>query len=357
MKKVGKKSLIGGILALSLILGGTGYAYWTDTLNITTKATTGEFGMKFVDLGLYAQYSDEINTDGAKGWSIVDGIDKGYVESDFFERGTQYNKIAKDGSIEKYKERQKGYSNTEFDAKLKDAAPLKKQVGPYNSANTNGSDRIDIKINEMYPGYAQAFRSDLLNVGSIAAKLGNMKFTVSSKDKDASTVKDMLGIALYMHQEQFNPKSSINNAHVFRLTKDLALSDKDFFTVGGVDFLRLSALEKLDEKDIKKAIENSTILCSPATDNRMDVFIGIAMDPDKDGAYTTGSTENLKKDNDDTKSQNKGVEIGIDFLWDQFNVGKDEGKPNILKNQNYGGQKDQKKDQKDQKDSGSVKGN
>ena len=139
MKKVGKKSLIGGILALSLILGGTGYAYWTDTLNITTKATTGEFGMKFVDLGLYAQYSDEINTDGAKGWSIVDGIDKGYVESDFFERGTQYNKIAKDGSIEKYKERQKGYSNTEFDAKLKDAAPLKKQVGPYNSANTNGS--------------------------------------------------------------------------------------------------------------------------------------------------------------------------------------------------------------------------
>jgi len=86
----------------------------------------------------------------------------------------------------------------------------------------------------------------------------------------------------------------------------------------------------------------------------MDVFIGIAMDPDKDGAYTTGSTENLKKDNDDTKSQNKGVEIGIDFLWDQFNVGKDEGKPNILKNQNYAGQKDQKKDQKD---SGSVKGN
>ena len=58
MRRAGKKSIIGGLLALSMVLAGTGYAYWTDTLNVTTKATTGDFGMTFADLGLYAQYGN-----------------------------------------------------------------------------------------------------------------------------------------------------------------------------------------------------------------------------------------------------------------------------------------------------------
>ena len=57
MRKAGRKSMIGGIAALSLILAGTGYAYWTDTLNVTTKATTGDLDVTFVDLGLYAPVS------------------------------------------------------------------------------------------------------------------------------------------------------------------------------------------------------------------------------------------------------------------------------------------------------------
>ena len=123
MKRPGRNSFIGGIVALSLVLAGTGYAYWTDTLNVTTKATTGDFGVQFVDLGLYAQYGNETIQGG--GWSIVDGIgDAGYVDDHFFMRGTSdYNKIAKDGSIDAYKERAKGYNNIDFNAELVDKAP------------------------------------------------------------------------------------------------------------------------------------------------------------------------------------------------------------------------------------------
>ena len=99
MRRAGKKSIIGGLLALSLVLAGTGYAYWTDTLNVTTRATTGDFSMMFADLGLYAQYGNETLPSG---WSVVDGIgDSGYVDDSFFMRGTSdYNKVAKDGSVD-----------------------------------------------------------------------------------------------------------------------------------------------------------------------------------------------------------------------------------------------------------------
>ena len=326
MKRTGRKSLISGILALSLVLAGTGYAYWTDTLNINTKATTGDFGVTFVDLGLYAQYGNEIYSDG---WSVVDGIDKGYVDDEFFMRGTQdYNKIAKDGSIDAYYKRAQGYNNIKFDAELVDAQAIPKKVGPYTTANTKGSDKIQLSIQKMYPGYAQAFRSDILNVGDIAAKLSNMKFKVSGMDNmEMGNVKDMLGLAVLINREQYSPEHEEGN--VFKLCS--ALKDKGkFFTVGKVDFIRLSALE---DAEIQQAFENNLILCPPSTDNRMDIFLAVAMDPDAEGVYTTGTTADMK-DNDDSLSQGKGVQIDIDLLWDQFNVGKDAGNPNILVDQN-----------------------
>lgn len=331
MRKTNKKAIVGGILALSMILAGTGYAYWTDTLNITTKATTGELEVTFVDLGLYAQYDNETVKDG---WSIVDGIgDKGYVDDEFFMRGSSdYNAIAKKGSIEEYEKNAKKYNNVSFNAELKDAAPIKRQVGPYTSANTNGSDQINLKINNMYPGYAQAFRTDVLNVGTIAAKLSNIKFDVKV-EKDALEVENMLGLALYTHQEQYNPDTSIDGKNVFKLAQSLGLDDSAYFKVGGVEFVRLSALKNVKPETIKAAIENAEVLTSPSTDNRLDLFVAVAMDPDKDGVYTTGSTDNLK-DNDDSKTENKFAEVTIDFLWDQFNAGKDAGNGNILQNQN-----------------------
>lgn len=330
MRKAGRKSMIGGIMALSLILTGTGYAYWTDTLNVTTKATTGDFAVTFADLGLYAQYGNETMADG---WSIVDGIgENGYVNDDFFMRDkTDYNAIAKENSIKDYYERAKGYNNVEFDAALVDADYIKKDVGEYTTFNTMGSDKIELTVSKMYPGYAQAFRTDILNVGEIAAKLSNLTFDVTALEDmdDSEAAYNMLGIAVLVNQEQYTPDQGIDGEKVFKLCDTLGSGD-NFFTVGGVDFLRLSAL---DNADVKEAITNANILCSPATDNRMDLYLAVAMDPDAKGVYTTGTSENLVE-NDDAASQNKGVKISIDFLWDQFNVGKDAGSPNILVDQN-----------------------
>ena len=333
MRKIGKKSIISGVLALSLILAGTGYAYWTDTLSVKAKATTGELDVTFADLGLYAQYGDE----GPAGtWSIVDGIgESGYLPSDFFRRGTSdYNKIAKNGSIDAYYERSKKYNNVEFNAELEDAAPIEHFVGPYATANTMGSDKIKLDIKNMYPGYAQAFRTDVLNVGTLAAKLSNIKFEVEAdKTKKA---QDMLGIALYTHQEQYSPDTSKDGQNVFKLAKSLGLKESQYFTVGGVDFVRLSALKSVDQEVIKKAIENAEILTSPSTDNRLDLFVGVAMDPDAEGVYTTGSTDKLNKNNDDADSENGEATVTVDFLWDQFNAGKKIEGTNILKEQNVG---------------------
>lgn len=137
-------------------------------------------------------------------------------------------------------------------------------MGDYTTANTNGSDKIEITVNKMYPGYAQAFRSDILNVGEIAAKA-------------------MLGIAVFINQEQYHPAGGQNGENVFKLAKALNLGDDAYFTVGGVEFVRLSALEQADPEVLRTALENAEILCSPATDNRMDLFMGVAMDPDAKG--------------------------------------------------------------------------
>lgn len=336
MKRSGKKALAGGIVALSLILTGTGYAYWTDTLNVTTKATTGEFDVTFADLGLYAQYSSEVLHGG---WSIVDGIDDaGYVDDGFFTRGEAYNKIAKDGSIESYQNRSKGFNDVEFDAELVDKARIKKTVGPYVEGQVDGSDNILLTVKNMYPGYAQAFRTDILNVGSIAAKLGNMKFDVKAVDgmEINDTTRDMLGIALMIDQEAYNYNTSDHGKGIFKLCKSLA-DETNSFKVGEVDFLRLSALDKLSDEEIKAVITESNLLCAPDSDNRMDLFIAVAMDPDAEGVYTTGSTDKAGYAEDtqkDALSQDKGVAISVDLLWDQFNAGKDSGNANWLSKQN-----------------------
>lgn len=329
MKRNGKKTLIASIVALSLTLTGIGYAYWTDTLNVTTKATTGDLDVTFVDLGLYAQYDNETIPNG---WSIVDGIPNGWVDDMFFARGTaDYNKIAKDGTIAAYDTRAEGYNNIEFNAKLTDNAALVRDVGPYTIASTTGSDNIELSVQNLYPGYAQAFRSDIINQGTIAAKLSNIAFDVSNLDgsKLTAETKGMLGIALLVDVD-----NSPNN--VFKLCTAFADND-NYFRVGGVDFLRLSALEGLSDTEIQAVIENAEIKCYADGRSRMDLIIGVAMDPDAKGTYTSGSTKDINykaKAVNDEKSQNDGATISIDFAWDQFNEGVDEGNGNILNKQN-----------------------
>ncbi len=335
MKRTNRKSIIGGMVALSLILTGTGYAYWTDSLNVTTKATTGEMEVSFVDLGLYAQYANETK---ANGWSIVDGIERdgnnGFIPDEYFMRGSaNYNIIAKDGTIDAYKDEAAKYNNIDFDAQLVDGKEIGKDFKGGASVtygkNTLGSDRIEITVDNVYPGYAQAFRSDILNLGTIAAKLSDMQFNAEAMD-GKELHKDMLGVAVLVNREAYNPSEA--DANTFGLCSLFANGD-NFFTIGGVDFLRLSALEEIGDGAAREMLENNLLYAQPGSDNRLDIFLAIGMDPDAEGVYTTGSTEVLT-DNDDKESQNNGAVITIDMLWDQYNVGVDAGNANILADQN-----------------------
>lgn len=349
MKRIGKKSIIGGILALSMVLTGTGFAYWTDTLNVTTKATTGELDVTFVDLGLYAQYSADLPTDSDKAfanyWSIVDGIftggHTGFLPSDHFKRGTSYNEIAEGSTIESYTKLSQGFHTVTFDGELVDAEEINATVGPYNGTNTSGSDKITLTVNKIYPGYAQAFRTDIVNVGNIAAKLSDINFKVNGlEDYDKTNqMNNMIGIALYIEREDFGSDAVGNGEAVFQLCSLMENRDS-IFTVGGVDFLRLSALKTLDDGTlIQGFLRGNALHCIPS-DNRMDLYLGIAMDPDAKGDYTSGQTSNKGyRENAarDAKTENKGLEISMDFLWDQFNTDVSiDTTTNILTKQNIG---------------------
>lgn len=318
MRNAGKKSIIGGIVALSLILVGTGYAYWTDTLNVTTKATTGDLDVTFVDLGLYAQYGNEAspNNDFTGYWSIVDGVqhgeNDGFVNDLFFARGTtDYDSIAETDpdTIAQYKEEASGYNTVDFNAQLTGSSTLKKDVGPYTTY-TKSSDNIVLTVEKMYPGYAQAFRTDIVNQGTIAAKLSNMSFDITKLNGSealSDTMANMLGIAVYMDKDD-------GSGQVFDLAS--ALPAPSTFEIGGVTFIRLSALAN---PDVQSTIANAELLCNPESGKRMDLLLAVGMDPDAEGDYTTGSTT-VMADNNDADSQSKGAKISIDFLWDQFNA-------------------------------------
>ena len=172
----------------------------------------------------------------------------------------------------------------EFDAELVGAEVLTKGPGVY--VGSKGSDTIDVTIKKMYPGYAQAFRTDIVNVGDIAAKLGNITFDVKPGAGDVGNLEDMIGLAILVEGEQYNPHVDPNGWNIFKLAANVDPSK--VFTVGGVEFVRLSALKDADFVDVLK--DKEAMLCAPATDNRMDLFLGVAMDPDAEGEYTTGST-------------------------------------------------------------------
>ena len=322
-----KKLVLCVVLALSLILVGTGYAYWTDTLNVTTKATTGDFDVTFVDLGAYAQYENEYGTDSAENsWSIIDGIGSGFVPANFFERGTNtYNDVfGKPDKRDAYYDRAKGFNSIEMDAKLED--PSKKLKDdypglPYGNGHIYG-DTIRIELKNMYPGYAQAFRSDIINIGSIAAKLSSLKFNL---EKSNDKIAELIGVALLVQDE--NPNTYGN---IVKLAANF--EENDIFTLGNVKFVRLSALLRGDVE-----IEDNYILAPyKDSEHRGDLFIGIAVDPDSEGDYTTGTAAARNIRNKDSLTENKSVTLDIEFGWDQFNQGVDvpEYVTNILEKQN-----------------------
>lgn len=321
-----KKLILCVVLALSLILVGTGYAYWTDTLNVTTKATTGDLDVTFVDLGAYAQYDNEYGTGSAAGsWSIIDGIgETGFVPANFFERGTNtYNDVF--GNPDQrgaYETRAKGYNSIEMEAELDNpGTPLTENHPslPYGVGHNYG-DTISLELYNMYPGYAQAFRSDIINIGTIAAKLSALDFELQAHSNPE--ILKMIGVALLVQDE--NP---IVHGNIARLASNY--SGDQIFTLGNVEFVRLSAL--MDEV---VDIEDNYILAPyTGSQHRGDLFIGVAVDPDAEGEYTTGSVE-VMADNNDDLTQNQNILLNIKLGWDQFNEGVEADATNILHLQN-----------------------
>lgn len=327
-----RKAILCAALAMMMILSGTLYAAWTDNLKVTTTATTGDLQVKFIDFGVYAQYTNE--QVGNPGWSIIDGIKEGFVESNAFMRGTSnFNIIATQAQIDAYNARSKGYHKVDFvtGTGLVTPTKLKEAIDVYGT-NTDSSSEIKINVKNIYPGYAQTFRTDIVNVGSIAASLGDITFDVKGVNGNLASdeLKGLLGIALLVDREYYT--GGEHGDKVWGLAESTGIDADDIFTLGGVDFVRLSALSKVDFEDPT----NQELLALPSN-NRMDLYLGIAMDPDLDGKYTSGTTANLSNKSD-KKSQNTGATIVVDLLWDQFNVAKNTTDPNttnILEEQNH----------------------
>ncbi|GAB1475407.1 hypothetical protein MASR2M70_02390 [Bacillota bacterium] len=302
-----KKKVLVSVLACAMLLLGMGYAYWTDSLQVDTSVSTGELDVRFIDLAIYGQYAGQ---DNEVGWAIVDGVlPNGYTPDWYFQRGTAYNILAKGTQLDAYAARVWGYTNTTFDAELFNSSKLPKQIGPYTT-NTDSSKTIKIDLANVYPGYAQVFQADIANVGTLAAKLSDINLAIT--DIPNNEMKAMIGVNMKLLRE-YAGNPSEGHVNVFNTAN---LTPADTFVLGGVEFIRLASLETLLADDPE--ILNDLLYVLP-DDNRMDLYIGIAMDPDKAGDYTSGWTGDLSDKSDDA-TQGKVAKFNFTFLWDQFNL-------------------------------------
>ena len=339
---------------------GTGYAYWTDTLNVTTKATTGELKVKFLDLALYGQYR---GGDQETGWSVIDGMAEafgttypGFTDNYFFNGNgrsdLEFNGIAQDGKDAAYRAQINNFTDTEFGAVLTDDSSttlktLGDELNPGETLNgypntTRIADNIEIDLTNMYPGYAQVFQADIANVGTLAARLSQIRASVSSVTNltdDAAiaaeneNLSDMIGISLHLLREYAVTEGQDGiHVDVFKYLKENSAIPADaFFTIGNVDFLRLSALPQIYNNESPSVdLYNQNLYVQP-DDNRMDIYFAVAMDPDAAGRFTTGSiVTGVNTSNpysatvsgvSDALSQLKEATVSVDFFWDQYNEG------------------------------------
>lgn len=337
-----KRGFIAGALALCLTLGGTGYAYWTDALHITTTATTGNLDVEFVDLGYLAQWTEK---DENAGWSLYDGTT---VVNAYELINKNVNSVGNLPSINN-KRGDRAYSLNVVDSTLnygdtKKLAHTVPNSSTYEAGMTDASKNIVFRVDNIYPGYAQAFRTDIVNDGDLAAKLTDISSTIQGvSDLETGNLKDMIGIALFVDNENVSTP-------ILKLAASGCFKQEDIFTIGGVDFVRLSAVEratKATEANEKLAtyLKDTRLVISHKEGARFDAFVGIGMDPDAVGTYTSGNVDLLKASGDsaaqdqliakDSDSENKGITITIDFLWAQYNnPGNQNATPNVLDNQN-----------------------
>jgi hypothetical protein len=302
-----KRKILACVVACATLFLGMGYAFWTDSLQINTTADSGKLEVKFVDLDAYGTYGDETGK-----WAVFTGIPGNEsVNAQAVFADNSYNKLATPEEIAAFYDSINEYTKTTFNAyqenpvKLQNLAEISLPVDNAYGAGTNTSDVIKVSIDDIYPGYAQLFRTDILNTGTLAAKLSDIKLDLGQFEPD---VQNMIGVCLDVVYEDGT------------LVK--GITSNDTFTIDGVEFVRLSALEAAN---IANGENGDILYIYPDNDNTMDAIFGVAMDPDYAGVYTTGHVDTnnhsiYAPSKSDAASQLKAANFTIDFLWDQFNV-------------------------------------
>lgn len=256
-----RKRIIACVLACAMLLLGTGYAYWTDTIDLTTSATTGDLQVKFtgaVDL-------DKNN--------FVATGDTNLPES--------------------------AYDEIDNDAELVD------------------DDSVTFNVDQLYPGHYETFKATAVNAGSVAAELG--KINIEDLNQDTTQIADMVGIAIdvqasYTTKHWLFPWISIPHLNDIDAALSADFDPEDTFQIGNVVFARLSALEDITVLDNVKNILYLT------NGSSMNFKVCIGMDPDATGDYTTGNSDIAPAStNLDSNTENKDVSVRLDLVWDQYN--------------------------------------
>lgn len=302
-----KRKILACVVACATLFLGMGYAFWTNSLQLDTTANTGKLEVKFVDLDAYGTFGDEQGK-----WAVFTGIPgNNHVHAeDVFKEGS-YNELATQGQMTAFFDSIDSFTKTTFAAVQANGVALTEppQLDDVYRAGAIASDKISVNFTNMYPGYGQLFRTDILNTGTLAAKLAGMSIKA---DGTNPIMKSMIGVSLSVAYET-GPAIRVLETNAPGAT----------FTLGDQTFVRLSALTDTMIRDMTNKADYLYIY--PDANNTMDAIFGVAMDPDWGGAYTTGrvglSPASTKLDAD---SQGKNGSFTIKFNWDQFNTQQDQ---------------------------------
>lgn len=282
MKRFGKKSLIAGVLALGFLVAGGSYAASKNQLHIQGTASTADLDINFVNLGVESYFDHENN------WTNVES--------------SSYEEAKKN-----YDEAKKSYYEAGFTGELTDDKFMK-----YD--NQKGSEKLKLDLNKLYPGFAMSYKAEILNNGSIPARLADIHMKMEGNE--LKNAEHMLGISLVIGKPSETEKSLHSEFGKFNLVEVEEFPSEATFRLGGETFIRFSAI---NDKKFHDYLRKHIILSMPDEDDKKPISIRIAMDPDAKGVYTSGTVSNQNVSGNDKDSQKKAVSLTIDMLWAQDN--------------------------------------
>lgn len=277
-----KKRILACVVACAMLLMGSGYAYWTDLINVSAQADTGDLNVDFTA----ASYEGN-------------------------------NFLATNAALP-----ESAYDST----------------GRTVSFTNNN---VTLGISDLYPGHYEMFDTTVDNVGTVAAKLGKIDATLSGNNSEA---RKLIGIAIAATSEyettqvvqkpDYGWKLVWVGCGIFRhkewvwdivgyhdetqtvpINGDVALGlpTGSTFVIDGIIFVRLTSLPDLNVNE-----QTSNILYL-TNDSTMNFQITIGMDPDAGGAYTTGKAQARNTANNDANSENQYEAVTLGLIWDQYN--------------------------------------